>query len=178
MDRTKRSLNTKAFSLIELMVVVAIIGILAAVAIPNIQKYMNKSKQTEAKINLSAIYTAEKTYHTEKNSYDATFTDIGYKPEGSFIYDIGFSSAPSGDTPNKIWGYCQIKRENGAVIAGFQDNATTACTFLHSSTRTQAITNANCNSTAFTAKAIVILNTTDTWSIDQDKRLVQISSGE
>ncbi|RYZ36388.1 MAG: prepilin-type N-terminal cleavage/methylation domain-containing protein [Myxococcaceae bacterium] len=50
------------FTLIELMIVVAIIGILAAIAIPNFIRFQAKSKQSEAKTNLKAIFTAQKAY--------------------------------------------------------------------------------------------------------------------
>ena len=52
----------KGFTLIELMIVVAIIGILAAIAIPNFLKFQAKSKMSEAKTNLGAIYTGQLSY--------------------------------------------------------------------------------------------------------------------
>ena len=61
--------NKKGFTLIELMIVVAIIGILAAIAIPNFLKFQAKSKQSEAKTNLKGIYTAETGYFGEQNTY-------------------------------------------------------------------------------------------------------------
>jgi len=63
--------NEKGFTLIELMIVVAIIGILAAVAIPNFLRYQAKSKQSEARVILSGIYTSETAYFAEQNSYGA-----------------------------------------------------------------------------------------------------------
>ena len=57
------------FSLMEVMIVVVIIGILAALAYPNLDKYLKRARQTEAKTNLSAIYTAQKIYYTIHQEY-------------------------------------------------------------------------------------------------------------
>ena len=59
----------KGFTLIELMIVIAIIGILAAIAIPNFVKFQCRSKQTEARSSLKAIYTAEEAYRAEYDTY-------------------------------------------------------------------------------------------------------------
>ena len=48
------------FSLMVVMIVVVIIGILAALTYPNLDKYLKRARQTEAKTNLSEIYTAHK----------------------------------------------------------------------------------------------------------------------
>ena len=53
----------------EVMIVVVIIGILAALAYPNLEKYLKRARQTEAKTNLSEIYTAQKIYFTLYQSY-------------------------------------------------------------------------------------------------------------
>jgi len=59
----------EGFTLIELMIVVAIIGILAAIAIPNFLTYQMKSRQSEAKVNLNAIKTSEVAFQAEKGCY-------------------------------------------------------------------------------------------------------------
>ncbi len=61
----------KGFTLIELMIVVAIIGILAAIAIPNFLRFQLKSKTSEGKVNLAAMRTAEESYLAEFGRYVA-----------------------------------------------------------------------------------------------------------
>ncbi len=63
--------SEKGFTLIELMIVVAIIGILAAIAIPNFMRFQLKSKSSEGKVNLAAIRTAEEGYMAEFGAYVA-----------------------------------------------------------------------------------------------------------
>ncbi len=78
--------NKKGFTLIELMIVVAIIGILAALAIPDFMKMMAKSKQSEARTNLSAVYTMQTSYFGTHNTYGDTFGRIGWSPSGQNLY--------------------------------------------------------------------------------------------
>jgi len=75
----------KGFTLIELMIVVAIIGILAAIAIPNFLRFQAKSKQSEAKGNLGGIFTAQASYQGEKN-YFGNFSQIAWAPVGTSRY--------------------------------------------------------------------------------------------
>lgn len=81
--------KSKGFTLIELMIVVAIIGILAAIAIPNFLRYQAKTKQSEAKGNLAAIFTSQVAYFGEEDTY-STIANIGWAPEGStrYVYTI------------------------------------------------------------------------------------------
>jgi prepilin-type N-terminal cleavage/methylation domain-containing protein len=89
--------NRKGFTLIELMIVVVIIGILAALAIPRFMKSTTKAKQSECKQLLKQIYTMQHTYRQAANTYGdngvtvaagagGTFPEIGVDVQVSAIY--------------------------------------------------------------------------------------------
>jgi len=74
--------KSKGFTLIELMIVVAIIGILAAIAIPNFLRFQARARQSEAKQNLGAIFTAYQAYFGDTNTFPSadivTIAGVGY----------------------------------------------------------------------------------------------------
>lgn len=89
--------KNRAFTLIELMIVVAIIAFLATMAVPNLLKFSAKAKRAEAYAQLRSLYTAEKLYFAEKGSYTTQLTgpnSLGWKPEGTVLYTYGFYGAP------------------------------------------------------------------------------------
>jgi len=101
------------FTLIELMIVVAIIGVLASIAVPSFRNYQLRSKRSEAYANLAGLARAQKSYFAEFNTYvpsvsqpfgltgqqpeskkrssanwDTTaFAAVGWEPEGDVFYD-------------------------------------------------------------------------------------------
>ena len=84
----KQLKSQKGFTLIELMIVVAIIGILAAIAIPNFLTYQLKSRQAEAKTNLQAIKTSEVAFQAERGCY------VGVTSEGVVAPAAGTKTIP------------------------------------------------------------------------------------
>ena len=106
-EKLKRN-KQKGFTLIELMIVVAIIGILAAIAIPNYLSYTCKAKQTEAKSNLGAIATCQEAYSAEFDTYSNTLTAIGFKTKGDtrYTYSPGFLTTTTYTATATEWQVC------------------------------------------------------------------------
>jgi len=82
--------NRKGFTLIELMIVVVIIGILAALAIPRFMQTSGKAKKSEAKTVLKQLYQLERAYFQEHDAYVAgantaalVATNLGFDNPGA-----------------------------------------------------------------------------------------------
>ncbi len=89
---TKLHTRRGGFTLIELMIVVAIIGILAAIAIPNFLRFQLKAKSSEGKTNIAAIRTAEESFFAEYGNYvsaDPSPIAILYNQKATFVNDMG-----------------------------------------------------------------------------------------
>ncbi len=174
--KSVRMLKTQAgFSLIELMIVVAIIGILASIAVPNFQKFQRKAKQTEGKGYLNSIYSAEKSFQAEWNSYTACLVAIGHVPEGTGLYTSGFAAGTVSAVPGST------------AIAGCPTFvAPAAGTFVLApggvAQAAAALTGTDVpTANTFIAGAVALLYTgapaNDLWRITQDKMVSNVTSG-
>ena len=121
------------FTLVELMVVVAIIGLLSAVAIPNFKKYQAKAKVSEAKLQLSAAYMAEQSFFSDFNLYANCLSYMGFNPtaeKDSRYYGIGFDESNSGNPAPAHVGFLAAVNSGlrwqdcGAGLPGGRDNET------------------------------------------------------
>jgi type IV pilus assembly protein PilE len=70
-------MKSHGFTLVEILVVVAIVAILMAIALPAYNKYVYRGRQIEAKSMLTKLYTAEKLFATETGSYTLCLSQIG-----------------------------------------------------------------------------------------------------
>ena len=92
---------SRGFSLLEVvMIVVVIIGILATLAYPSLEGYLQRSKQTEAKVGLSAVYTAQKIYFAINQTYADSLSNLDVQLEtgGSSRYSITLTGSSSSFT--------------------------------------------------------------------------------
>lgn len=70
----------RAFTLVELLIVLVILGILILLALPNLMPLISKTKSMEAQLQLEHLNTLEKTYFYLHSKYSDNFTDIGFEP--------------------------------------------------------------------------------------------------
>ncbi len=81
-------MGRKGFSLIELMVVVAIIGILSMIAVPAYKTFLAKARQKEGFHLATTFYTAATATHTEFGYYPGDLVQTGFQPQGELIYRL------------------------------------------------------------------------------------------
>jgi prepilin-type N-terminal cleavage/methylation domain-containing protein len=152
------------FTLIELMIVVAIIGVLAAIAIPSFRNYQWKAKRSEAFTNLAALAKAQKSYFASYDQYfgvgppepgntlsnvpttkarvsdaiETKFQQVGWTAEGNvfFDYDTNSGNISAGCTCTKCFTLTAYGDIDG-------DNAQSAIMYVHPSGASE------CKSTLF-----------------------------
>jgi len=171
------------FSLIELMIVVAIIGILAAIAVPNFTKFQRKARQAEAKGLLGSYYTAMKAHAAEVGCFRGNFVAIGYQPEGELTYrlwtiNLATCTLPSAQVSAGVnddncvdtsvacvgSGYNVLWTEKSAANIASASGGTNDALIGQNSFRAQARSNLGAS-------------TSDTWNIEHTKILDNTESG-
>jgi len=170
------SRSTDGFTLVELMIVVAIIGILAAVAVPSYNKFQAQARQSEAKMSLSGVYMAEKSFATNADNFSGCLNSLLPDAKAEY-YTFGF--AEDGKT-------CGLSGEESCFNSAFDGSSGTACVLGDKVTFFKATRSAGpgavaasptatgkVNKATFTAEATGAIGASkvDIWTIDDKKTL-------
>ena len=167
--------NKSGFTLVELMVVVAIIGILSAVALPNFKKYQAKAKTSEAKLQLASLFTGQTAFQADFDVYSSCLSVMGYDPSteaASRYYAVGFN-ASFGTTEGGNNGAILCNAAAGAssnYVSGKNAGAGTV----------SSVAGASGTVSAFTARAlgsVVSTSAADAWSMTSLKQLSNTAVG-
>jgi type IV pilus assembly protein PilE len=189
-------MRARGFTLVEMMVAVAILGILLGLGVPAYQRHVYRARQHEAQVSLGQVFMAEKNFYADMATFTSCLGTIGVKAENPVrYYGFGFGSASDDTncgpvTPNKSCNAYTYDRDGTptatctANIAGetyFAANAVSVRGDTPVST-VGAMGSGYYESRAktFTARALGYISTAgviDGWEIDENKRLFNITPG-
>jgi type IV pilus assembly protein PilA len=142
--------KAKGFTLIELMIVVAIIGILAAIAIPNFLRYQLRAKYGELPTNVNALFKAEEaTRQSERATVGGVYNVIALVPTACSAVpnaqkktwtatDLGTAQAVDWIVEGKTYGcYAALAGGSGATLSAYaysdiDADAVFGCAYLYS----------------------------------------------
>ncbi|KNH13081.1 pilin [Vibrio cyclitrophicus] len=131
MNNKNRRTNQKGFTLIELMIVVAIIGVLSAIAVPAYQNYVTRSEASSGLATLKALVTTAELHVQEEGSFPTTAAQLGTTENANnlgtttlaasgLVFTFGSNSSISGATVTMTrdastgWG-CELSANAGTL---------------------------------------------------------------
>ena len=130
--KNKRTLQ--GFTLIELMITVAILGIISAIAVPSYMTYVKKSKRTEAKTEMLRIAQLQESYYIQNLTYSQELTGLGFgavtENTESDLYSLRSQGQPvgcAGTSANPCTGYQVV----ATPVTGKGQDKDEKCTFFY-----------------------------------------------
>jgi len=114
----------KGFTLIELLIVVAIIGIIAAIAIPNLLNAIDRGKQKRTMADMRSIGTAIESYAVDNNFYPKGMSNANAATISGFVSPIYIKTVPTTDGWNNTWDADSAAHGNQYTITSAAKDAT------------------------------------------------------
>lgn len=149
--------NQRGFTLVELMTVVAIIGVLASVGVPQYRKIQRKAKRAEATLALGVIASAEAAFYAEYVGYGSNMGGIGAELENApKSYNVGFLTlgipergtvAADGTVTANTIKFCELNtgcgKDNPATFTGYRAASINSPTVVSSGTGSALVYDVN-----------------------------------
>jgi type IV pilus assembly protein PilE len=98
-DDRARGARVRGFTLIELLIVIAIVGILGAIAFPSYMQYPRRSARAEAQSYLASVATLQQQYLVDKRSYAPSLSALGTSPTGEVASKFAVTVAAADGPP-------------------------------------------------------------------------------
>ena len=125
--------NEQGFTLIELMIVVAIIAILSAIALPAYNDYILRGKLSEAYSQLSSLQVREEQFYQDNRAYSNAFLPTGTPTNFAYLCaltgnptaDQGYTCTATGNVATGLDGFAFTVNEAGAKASIITGNAST-----------------------------------------------------
>ncbi|MBD3231456.1 prepilin-type N-terminal cleavage/methylation domain-containing protein [Candidatus Dependentiae bacterium] len=158
-------MKNHGFSIIELMIVLAIVVFFATISLPKYFNYYAKAKQAEVALNLASLHTAQQAYFAEHGTYSHVLNGengIGWKPQGykgggeqeNFYYTYGFNFPGAQEGVHYFTGKLKTSKESLGQCFADKEN--------------------------FVARAagdVAGKGKIDVWQIDSDRKMENIQKG-
>ena len=110
--------NQKGFTLIELMIVIAIIGILAAIAIPQFNSYRKRALDSSAQSDLRNAATAQEAYYVDETTYCSTTSTLIGATYGLYLSDKTVFTITSANASTYVMGAYHPLGSKSYIIRG------------------------------------------------------------
>jgi len=126
--------NNKGFTLIELMITVALIGILAAIALPAYQDYVTRARRADAKNIILSVQLAQEKWRANNSSYTDSMTNLGYPGDSDQTSPDGYYKATVTNTSGTTYTITAVPQGSQAA------NDTECASFIINQDGTQSVT--------------------------------------
>jgi len=130
----KKKTAFQGFTLIELMITVAILGIISAIAVPSYMTYVKKSKRTEAKTEMLRVAQLQESYYIQNLTYSQELTGLGFaavtQNTESDLYSLRSQGQPvgcNGTSANPCTGYQVV----ATPVTGKGQDKDDKCTYFY-----------------------------------------------